>query len=447
MIGVIVALTFGARLLGTEGIRVGDNATLVLGFILLISYLIGSLMPVLKAPRITGYLLCGAFFGPYLLRLLALPQDWALIDLKAIQELELINHVALGLIAFTAGGELRWSRLKRRGRPFLWIALSQSLVTFIGVSLSLYFTAPFIPDLQRYPNSSLWIIAWLLGAICIANSPATAIAVINETRARGKVTDHALGITIVKDVVVVIIFTATMAIARKFVTHIHHTEEQAVIYAIVWEILGSLIAGSLLGILLVLYIKHVKTEFPMVVLSMGFLAVYTSTPLALSGLLLCLTAGFVVENYSIHGQDLIHAVEQYSLPVYIVFFTLAGSTLDLTALRTVGITALIVCGLRLLFTACGTFLGSVASRQDRLIATQSWKAYIGQAGVSLGFALIIREAFPEFGNHLYSIIVATVTINQIAGPIMLHRLLSDAGEIKTYPQIGQESIATNRNPS
>ena len=46
----------------------------------------------------------------------------------------------------------------------------------------------------------------------VANSPATTVAVINEMRARGPFTDTVLGVTVLKDVAVLVLFTLPLTI-------------------------------------------------------------------------------------------------------------------------------------------------------------------------------------------------------------------------------------------
>ena len=99
--------------------HVGKEVAMTLGFVLIVSYLIGKIFPRFKLPMITGYMLTGVLFGPSLFELFA--PEWGVLTRHALQELSLLNHIALGLIAFTAGGELKISAIRARWKTFFSI--------------------------------------------------------------------------------------------------------------------------------------------------------------------------------------------------------------------------------------------------------------------------------------------------------------------------------------
>src|SRR5690349_19794356 len=98
---IILALLFaGMRLilpLGVEGR--GSQALLTFGFLILAAYTTGELAVSLKLPRIVGYLLAGAIFGPSVLNT---------VTVDAVERLAPVSSLAIALIAFLAGAELRW---------------------------------------------------------------------------------------------------------------------------------------------------------------------------------------------------------------------------------------------------------------------------------------------------------------------------------------------------
>ena len=93
-------------------IQIEHRATVSLGFILIFGYLVGHFARRFSLPGITGYILAGIFCGPFVARLLT-PD--------VVSELQLIDELALALIAFTAGGELRLARIRPRLRNLLAI--------------------------------------------------------------------------------------------------------------------------------------------------------------------------------------------------------------------------------------------------------------------------------------------------------------------------------------
>ena len=188
-----------------------------------------------------------------------------------------------------------------------------------------------------------------------------------------------------------------------------------------------------MGWLLTLFIERLGEELPLVLLGIAFLGVYLPELVHLHGLMICMTAGFVVENFSEHGENFIHAVEHYSLPVYVVFFTLAGAGLAIDGLLKVGGTAAFLCFLRTVFTYFGTAVGAKIVREPQVIVRWAGLGFLGQAGVTLGFAVLISEGFGELGELLSVIIIAGVTINQIIGPVAFRYALGVADEIGKRP--------------
>ena len=115
------------------------------------------------------------------------------------------------------------------------------------------------------------------------------------------------------------------------------------------------------------YIRTIKAELPLLVIGIAFLGVYVSYEAHLSGLLICMIAGFWVENFSDFGDELIHAVERHSLPIYVIFFTIAGASINLPALYEMWFLATILVIGRLIFTFIATWLGCRLSGESKTI--------------------------------------------------------------------------------
>lgn len=427
LILVAYLLVLGAQNLasGTH-LSKAEETTMDLGFVLIASYLAGSLCPRLKMPKITGYMLAGVFFGPYFLAFL--DPRLAVLSHTAIDELELINHVALGLIAFTAGGELRLQAIKKRWKALLSVTFLQSLSAFLGVGAGLYFLGGMLPGLSDFSQTERLVASLLLACTAMANSPSTTIAVINETGAKGPVTELALGVTVIKDMLVIACFAATMSVSVALMSP-DAGFDAGFALALAWEIVGSLLAGLVLGGLLALYIGRFSGELPVFLMGVAFLVDYLAEPIHLHGLLICMMAGFVVENFSPHGHTFVEAVERNSLPIYVVFFTLGGADMELPALAKVGLVATLLVLGRGFFTWLGTTLSAKLSGESKVVQRCAWTGFLGQAGVTLGFAVIVSAEFPTIGDQLRTIIVAAIAMNQIFGPIIMRYGLASADEI------------------
>ncbi len=419
---VLVGRWFGEGQVG----KLADEASMALGLVLIVSYLVGSFLPRFNLPMITGYMITGVVLGPSFLK--EFVGEFTVISEPALSELALINHIALGLIAFTAGGELKLSEIKQRWKGLLSITLVQSVVTFLGVGLLVYWLGGSLPGLDGLDRTGLMVASVLLGCTAVAKSPATTIAVINESKSAGPMTQVALGVTVIKDLVVIGFFAAAYSVGQALIEPGHGADAHLAL-EILWEILGSLVVGAVLGRLVIWFVESLAEELPLVLLAVAFLAVYLAEHVHLHGLMICMTAGFVVENFSPHGEEFIHAVERYSLPVYVVFFTLAGADMDIQALLKVGWVPVLLVVLRFFFTYFGTWLGAHLAGEATVIRNYAGLGFLGQAGVTLGFAVLIRNGFPSLGDLMATIIVAAVAINQIIGPVAFRYALGVAGEV------------------
>jgi len=169
-------------------------ATMTVGFILLIAHMAGKAVFRLKLPKITGYMVIGVIVGPYV---------FDLISHEMTRQLQLINGLALSFIALTAGGALRIRELRSVWKGLCAITLFHVLIlwlVFVGFVCVLHAWFPF---LQGESWGTILMVGVILGTIASASSPAVAIAIINECRSKGPMTESILGTTVLKDILVI----------------------------------------------------------------------------------------------------------------------------------------------------------------------------------------------------------------------------------------------------
>ena len=216
--------------------------------------------------------------------------------------------MALALIALYAGGELKLKNLVEHKKSLIVIIFCQFLIV-LGVTLVLFLTRANFSIFSNKTNIQIVGVAVLIGVVCVARSPATAIAIINETRSKGRVTDIVLGTTIALDVLIIILFAIAVSLCR-VVFESSQAWDLHFFFILSTEIVISIIMGIFLGFILLRYMKHVHVILPIVLLTVGFLVVKFSyyltdylehihgIGLKIEPLLICITAGFVVQNFS-----------------------------------------------------------------------------------------------------------------------------------------------------
>jgi Kef-type K+ transport system membrane component KefB len=200
---------------------------------------------------------------------------------------------------------------------------------------------------------------------------------------------------------------------------------------ILLAILGSMAMGIVLGWFVTLYLKRVRPYRILFVLAVAFLAVNLGDWLDLESILVAMAAGFYVQNFSSQGRRLLHALEANSLPVYAIFFAVAGADLDISVLRDAWLvaTALIITRASALWIS--THLGARIASDTPVIRKHAWMGFLAQAGVTLGIANMVRERFPTVGAEVATIIVSMIAVNQLIGPPAFRWAVIKAGESRT----------------
>ncbi len=398
-----------------------ETLTLSLALLLIGGYGFGWLFRRFGLPKVSGYIVAGLFLGPYVLGLETHSQ---------VKQLEFISHFALALISLAAGGELHLAALKKARGAIISLLVSRFVLVVGGVSGAIWLASPLFPFLSDLGGDRLLVAGLILGVLSFATSPSTLMAVLVETRAHGRFVSVVLGGTVVIDVLVVLLFAATLSFGAPLIDPLQSVNVLAV-GLVVLEVALALGLGVLLALLLMGYLRLVGKELALVVLTVGFLVArltptfselvseFIGFEMHIEALLVCLSAGFVLRNFSTRGELLIDALNESALPVYVAFFSLTGAALDVATLRDFWVLALFVVVVRLFWLwASGVVAARVAGEPP---AHGRWYglSLSAQAGVSLGLAAMLKVRFPEMGNELGTLCIAIIVINQLVGPVLL----------------------------
>jgi Kef-type K+ transport system membrane component KefB len=195
------------------------------------------------------------------------------------------------------------------------------------------------------------------------------------------------------------------------------------------EIVGSIAVGTTLGLVLAAYLRLVGKNLMLVLLGLGFGLTEFMRYIHIDPLLSFLTAGFVVQNLSLQGDKLLHGIERASGLVFIVFFATAGAHLDIPLLGQLWPIALSLCTARAAVTVGTAAWSSRLANDPPVIRRWGWAPLISQAGLTLGLSVVIVRTFPEFGEGFRSLVIATVALNEMVGPILFKVALDRSGEV------------------
>ncbi len=406
--------------------------TLNFGFLLLAAYLFGEWTAKARLPKLTGYLFAGILLGPDVLEY---------FSRESVEALRFIDELALTFIALSAGLELRMEDLREQRRLLTALTLGIPVSVFLLVVPFVYFALPRFGLLPPLPPAQRAVVAALLGTLAVARSPSSTLAVIKECRARGTFSDSALCVTVVTDIFVIVLFSFFLSLAGG-AGRSGPSFETGLLTTILVEISLSLFLGFLLAWFMSVYVRYIRTESIFFLLCVAFVvtrfclalpeqsARLAGVSLHLDPLLICMSAGFFLRNRFRRGAFYEMAIERSFLPIFVVFFALAGTRLDLQAFGAMWGWALLFVGVRMLGMFSGSYASMWSLRAPLRMGTFYGMSFITQAGVSIGLAGLIPRRFPEGGEVLFTLVLAVIVVNQIVGPIAFKFALVQSGEAK-----------------
>ncbi len=431
---ILFSISFALQYFGVLG-DTHQAVLMAIGLVILSAYTLSEVGSSITLPRVTGYILTGLLLGPYALKILSK---------NVVQEIEMFNTLAIGLIAITAGLELHFSSLKKVIGPILTTSILKIVslgVSFVGL---MYAANIYIYDFNIGMGLPLVSLALVFAALALGTSPAISIAVISEMKAKSRMSQMVLGSAIVKDVIVVIILAVAISFAKSVSSG---SGDMAGSFLHLMEELGlSLIAGGLLGLLFIGYIKYIRKEMFLFIAAMILTTAQISQAIHLELLLVFIVAGIVVRNFSKDQHFLHEALERVSLPVFVVFFTNVGAGLNLnTTWEFLPIAGLLFAARALCFWV-STRLAGGWHDESKSIKNRTWLGYLPQAGVTLGLIQIASRDLTDYSELITNIGIGLVTLNLLIGPIFLRMVLKSeepntANDTETdAPVEGKEAI-------
>jgi Kef-type K+ transport system membrane component KefB len=419
LLAVLIALTWVVFAVGVpSGHASRAQETMVLGFAILAAHTLGLLVRPLGLPMITGHLCLGLLVGTHGL---------GLITRQAVHELRLIDDIALALIALTAGGELVLGQIRPLLRSIVSISLAQVILVFATMALVFSLLTDWVPFAQGLPGREILALCLLVGIVSVAKSPATTIAVITETRAAGRFTDTVLGVTVVKDVLVILTFAVIFSLCEILVDPgARFALGQLQIISL--RLLLSVAAGFALAAGLAPLLSRVGRQLPVLIAGTAIAIAAFARMIQLDPLILCIAMGFGVRNFTGRGRELVRGIENVSPMIYAVFFTMAGAGLDLGSLARMWPIATALVLARCAVTHGSTWVGSRLVEDQPAVRRWGWMGFVAQAGVTLGLASLVAERFETWGPDFKTLVVALIAVNQLVGPVLFKLALTRVGE-------------------
>lgn len=347
-------------------------------------------------PRVTLLMLLGAVLGPPLLDVL--PNAIAAGN-------PIYTDLALTMVAFLLGSSLSRQTLSAHGREILLISVIVVMVSITVVAGGLYLLGVPLP------------IALLLGGISAATAPAATHDVIRQSGKTGKFVTNLTGIVAIDDAWGLLAFSVLLTLAALLVGN--GTDGGAVFQAF-YEAFGGIALGFAIGIPAAFLTGRLKPGEPSLVEAIGVVMLCTGLSLyfEVSFLLAGMVCGAVIVNFARHHERPFHEIERIEWPFLLLFFVMAGASLHVEALMALGVAGVGYCVLRFVARLGGGWLGGRASGLSGQEGVLTGMALMPQAGVAIGMALVASDHFPDYGETLVTITIASTIFFEIVGPLM-----------------------------
>jgi len=401
----------------TDPRRAASALVVGIGFVLIAAWFSGRIFSTMRLPKLTGYLAMGIVAGPLL----------GLLAPSTVSGMGLVNGMATALIALTGGSEMDFRAMRPLFKSIGWISLIAVAGTAFALSLLAWILAPQLAFMQGLSPLGRIAIAFVVGIVTVAQSPAVVVAIRAETGADGPVARTALGVVVLADLLVIVLFAIASSGADAVLSGSSDFARTA--RQMTWELFGSLGIGISIGAILAAWLRFVgERGLDLFVLLVCFVAAEVGRRVHLDPLLLMLAAGMFVENVSRRGAVLRRAFEDASLPVYILFFTVAGASVHLRELPTVALPAAAFIVVRSTGLYFGTRLAARVSGADPQVAKYGGFGLLPQAGLAIALSQLFSRTFPSLGPSTAALTLSIVAINEIVAPALFRVALVRSGE-------------------
>jgi len=388
------------------------NYLLLAGIAIGLGFLIGKGTHFLKITGVVGYIITGIIIGPDVL---------GIIQLTTV-EIETMTNLALGFVAFIIGGELTVSLLRNMGKRIFAIIIGESLGAFMVVFVGVYLL------------TNNLILSIIFAAMAPASAPAGTVAVLQEYRAKGKLTNAMLAVVGFDDGFAILIYAFSIAVTGVIISGVFSVSNLFI--NPLFDIGGALLIGIVIGLVFAFILKRLIEREEIIVVSVTAILITAGLSILLdvSLILACMALGVIMVNiFQQANKPVFDHIRSISLPIYILFFIIAGINLHLGLLLTIGALGGIYIICRIIGKMTGSYLTALASKADPVIRNNIGFGILSQAGVAIGLALLASHnlaslGMPEMGTLIITTIAATTVVFEIIGPLSARFAIMRAGE-------------------
>lgn len=390
---------------------------------IVLAYLAGVLLSKLKLPSILGWLLTGMILGPHAFSLL----DDTLLNAVWYESVVHILECAVGLMI---GTELVWRKLKQSGRAIIITTLTQSLGTFLFVSL--------VFGIVFYFSHIPLYLAFLFGGIALATAPAPALSIVREYKTRGPVTSTLIPMAALDDIVGCVVFFCTVAVVAG---NLSSGNLPTLLIPLV--VILPLVIGVVIGLLAGLVLQKerpasttllILAVFILIAAGAGFLGNSLLPRPVLNFMLIGMAFSATFANMVSEKrlEQIMKAFNPILGVCMIVVILNLGAPLDYHLILGAGLFTAIYILSRAIGKYFGAFFGAAVTKSPKTVRNFLGLTLLPHSGVSLVFTgiavSVLSGPAPECAKIIQGTIAAAAVINEIIAVLVAKKGFEWAGE-------------------
>lgn len=398
---------------------------------IVLAFMVGKLVSKIKLPAILGWLIAGMILGPHALSLV----NNSLLDAAWYEGIVHILECAVGLLI---GTELVWSRIKKTGKQIIITTLTQSLGTFLLVTI--------VFGIVFYFTGIPLYLAVIFGGIALATAPAPALSIVREFKTDGPVTKTLIPMAALDDMVAVIVFFSTISIISAQLS-----EQKIPAYMIALIVLLPIIIGIVTGIFAGVLLKKENTSkktlfilFTTILITSGVGYIFNEyvMPKPVLNFMLIGMAFSATFSNMISEERLEEIMRLFNpflgISMIIVILNL-GAPLDYHLIFGAGLFTAIYIISRAAGKYLGAYVGASATRSPNTVKKYLGLTLLPHSGVSLVFTgiavSVLSGPAPECAKIIQGTIAAAAVINEIIAVIISKKAFEWSGEFGKKEEI------------
>jgi Kef-type K+ transport system membrane component KefB len=388
--------------------------------------LIGKLVSKIKLPSILGWLITGMILGPHALALI----NETILDAAWYQSMVHILECAVGLMI---GTELVWKKIKKSGKAIVLTTFTQSIGTFLVVSL-VFGAVFYFSDIPLY-------LAFIFGGIALATAPAPALSIVREFKTKGPVTSTLIPMAALDDIIGCIVFFTTIAvIAGKL------SAGKLPSYMVALVVILPLVIGAAVGLITGFFMKKENNPYKsflfmllgiLAASAVGFIVNSRVLPEPVMNFMLIGMAFSAVFSNILQEEKLEMAMKMFnpllSFSMVVVILNL-GAPLDYHSILGAGAFTAIYIVSRAGGKYFGAYFGAGITKSPKTVKKYLGFTLLPHSGVSLVFTgiavSVLSGPAPECAKIIQGTIAAAAVINEIIAVIMAKKGFEWAGEFQ-----------------